>query len=157
MRKLSTPIPETTLMVNTPSLAGIRRIQPDAAGMDLGAHEIWVCVPDEGDTQIVRLLDTYTADLHAIGDAHQMRRDGKVSNTAVHSIMGIGLDGQRDVLGHWVADGEESANFWLTILSDLQNRGVEDIFIASVDSPTGCSAAIQAVFPKTLVRRCVIP
>jgi transposase-like protein len=86
----------------------------------------------------------------------KMRRDGKVSNTAVHIILGVGLDGQKDVLGHWVADGEESANFWLTVLSDLQNRGVEDIFIASVDGLTGFSEAIQAVFPKTLVQRCII-
>jgi transposase-like protein len=86
----------------------------------------------------------------------KMRRDGKVSNTAVHIILGVGLDGQKDVLGHWVADGEESANFWLSVLSDLQNRGVEDIFIASVDGLTGFSEAIQAVFPKTLVQRCVI-
>ncbi len=69
-----------------------------------------------------------------------------------------------DVLGHWVADGEESANFWLSVLSDLQNRGVEDIFIASVDGLTGFSEAIpdetgeafHAVFPKALVQRCVI-
>lgn len=86
----------------------------------------------------------------------KMRRDGKVSNTAVHIILGVGLDGQKDVLGHWVADGEESANFWLSVLSDLQNRGVEDIFIASVDGLTGFSEAIHAVFPKALVQRCVI-
>jgi putative transposase len=86
----------------------------------------------------------------------KMRRDGKVSNTAVHIILGVGLDGQKDVLGHWVADGEESANFWLSVLSDLQNRGVEDIFIACVDGLTGFSQAIQAVFPRTLVQRCVI-
>jgi len=86
----------------------------------------------------------------------KLRRDGKVSNTAVHIILGIGLDGQRDVLGHWVADGEESANFWLSVMSDLQNQGVEDIFIASVEGLTGFSEAIHAVFPKTLVQRCVI-
>jgi transposase-like protein len=86
----------------------------------------------------------------------KLRRDGKVSNTAVHIILGLGLDGQRDVLGHWVADGAESANFWLSVMSDLQNRGVEDIFIASVDGLTGFSEAIHAVFPKTLVQRCVI-
>jgi len=86
----------------------------------------------------------------------KLRRDGKVSNTAVHIVLGVGLDGQRDVLGHWVADGEEGANFWLSVMSDLQNRGVEDIFIASVDGLTGFSEAIHAVFPKTQVQRCVI-
>jgi len=68
MSKLSTPITETILVVDTQSFAGLSRIQPHAAGMDIGAHEIWVCVPGEGDTQIVRLFGTYTADLHAIGD-----------------------------------------------------------------------------------------
>ena len=86
----------------------------------------------------------------------KLRRDGKVSNTAVHIVLGVNLDGHRDVLGHWVADGEEGANFWLSVLSDLQNRGVKDIFIASVDGLTGFKEAIQSVFPKTLVQRCII-
>ena len=94
----------------------------------------------------------------------KMRRDGKVSNTTVHIVLGVTLDGYRDVLGHWVADGEEGANFWLSVLSDLQNRGVKDIFIASVDGLTGFKEAIQSVFPtpsrcpsgKTLVQRCII-
>jgi len=94
----------------------------------------------------------------------KLRREGKVSNTAVHIVLGVGLDGYRDVLGHWVADGEEGANFWLSVLSDLQNRGVKDIFIASVDGLTGFKEAIpdsageafQSVFPKTLVQRCII-
>lgn len=86
----------------------------------------------------------------------KLRRDGKVANTAVHIVLGIGLDGYRDVLGHWVADGEEGANFWLSVLSDLQNRGVKDIFIASMDGLTGFKEAVQSVFPKTLVQRCII-
>ena len=86
----------------------------------------------------------------------KLRRDGKVANTAVHIVLGIGLDGYRDVLGHWVADGEEGANFWLSVLSDLQTRGVKDIFIASMDGLTGFKEAVQSVFPKTLVQRCII-
>lgn len=86
----------------------------------------------------------------------KLRRDGKVANTAVHIVLGVDLEGHRDVLGHWVADGEEGANFWLSVLSDLQNRGVKDIFIASVDGLTGFQEAIQSVFPKTLVQRCII-
>jgi hypothetical protein len=68
MSKLSAPITETILVADTQSFAGISRIQPHAAGMDIGAHEIWACVSGEGDTQIVRLFGAYTADLHAIGD-----------------------------------------------------------------------------------------
>ena len=86
----------------------------------------------------------------------KIRRDGKVSNTAVHIVLGVDLNGHRDVLGHWVADGGEGANFWLSVVTDLQNRGVQDIFIASMDGLTGFSDAIHAVFPKTVIQRCII-
>lgn len=86
----------------------------------------------------------------------KLRRDGKVKNTAVHVVLGVDLKGHRDVLGHWVAEGEEGAHFWLSVITDLQNRGVQDILIASVDGLTGFSDAIHAVFPKTQVQRCII-
>ena len=65
-------------------------------------------------------------------------------------------DGGRDVRGHWVGDGGEGANFWLSVVTDLQNRGVEDIFIACIDGLTGFKEAIQAVFPQAAIQRCVI-
>lgn len=86
----------------------------------------------------------------------KIRRDGKVLNTAVYIVLGVDLEGQRDVLGHWVGEGGEGANFWLSVVSDLQARGVEDIFIACVDGLSGFKDAIQAVFPKTQIQRCVI-
>lgn len=86
----------------------------------------------------------------------KLRRDGRVQNTAVYIVLGVDLEGQRDVLGHWVGDGGEGANFWLSVVSDLQARGVQDIFIACVDGLAGFSEAIRAVFPKTQVQRCVI-
>jgi putative transposase len=86
----------------------------------------------------------------------KLRRDGKVSNTAVHVVLGVDLEGHRDVLGHWVAEGAEGANFWLNVVTDLQNRGVQDIFIASMDGLTGFSEAIHAVFPKAQIQRCII-
>jgi transposase-like protein len=86
----------------------------------------------------------------------KVRRDGRVQNTAVYIVLGVDCDGQRDVLGHWVGDGGEGANFWLTVVSDLQARGVEDIFIACIDGLTGFKEAIQAVFPQTAIQRCVI-
>jgi len=67
MSKLSTPIVETMLVVDTQSFAGLSRMRPHAAGLDIGAHEIWACVPGDGDTQIVRLFGTYTPNLHALG------------------------------------------------------------------------------------------
>ena len=86
----------------------------------------------------------------------KMRREGRVENTAVYIALGVDLEGHRDVLGHWIGDGGEGANFWLSVMTDLQNRGVEDIFIASVDNLTGFDAAIRAVFPETQIQGCVI-
>ena len=101
----------------------------------------------------------------------KMRRDGKVENTAVYVVLGVDLDGQRDILGHWVGDGHESANFsrknigtmWLSVVTDLQSRGVKDIprlrgtfLIACMDGLTGFKEAILAVFPNTEIQRCII-
>jgi len=86
----------------------------------------------------------------------KLRQEGQVQNTAVHVVLAVDLKGHRDVLGHWVSDGAEGANFWLTVISDLQNRGVQDIFIATMDGLTGFSDAVHAVFPKTEVQRCIV-
>jgi putative transposase len=86
----------------------------------------------------------------------KMRREGKVENTAVYVVLGVDLEGQRDVLGHWVGNGSESANFWLSVITDLQSRGVKDILIACMDGLTGFKEAVLAVFPKTDIQRCVI-
>ena len=86
----------------------------------------------------------------------KLRRESKVVNTAVYVVLGVDLAGQRDVLGHWIGDGAEGANFWLSVVTDLQTRGVEDIFIACIDGLTGFKDAIQAVFPQTHIQRCVI-
>jgi len=86
----------------------------------------------------------------------KMRREGKVENTAIYVVLGVDLEGHRDVLGHWVGDGAESANFWLSVITDLQSRGVKDILIACMDGLTGFKEAVLAVFPKTDIQRCII-
>ena len=86
----------------------------------------------------------------------KLRRDGKIENTAVYVVLGVTMEGYRDILGHWIGTGGEGANFWLSVVSDLQARGVEDIFIASVDGLPGFKEAIQSVFPQTEVQRCII-
>jgi transposase-like protein len=85
-----------------------------------------------------------------------LRQQGKVKNTAVYVVMGIDLHGHRDILGHWVGEGGEGSNFWLSVITDLQTRGVKDIFIACVDGLQGFSEAIHAVFPQTDVQRCIV-
>lgn len=74
----------------------------------------------------------------------------------MYAVLAVDLNGKRDVLGHWVSDGAEGANFWLSVITDLQNRGVQDVFIASMDGLTGFSDAVHAVFPKTEIQRCII-
>jgi transposase-like protein len=86
----------------------------------------------------------------------KLRRESNVVTTAVYVVLGIDLEGGRDVRGHWVGDGAEGANFWLSVVTDLQARGVEDIFIACIDGLTGFKEAIQTVFPATHIQRCVI-
>jgi putative transposase len=86
----------------------------------------------------------------------KLRREGKIENTAVYTVLGVDLEGHRDVLGHWVGEGSESSNFWLSVVTDLQGRGVQDIFIACMDGLSGFREAVLAVFPRTQIQRCII-
>jgi putative transposase len=86
----------------------------------------------------------------------KLKKDGKIDTVAVYNVLGVDLEGKREVFGHWIGDGGEGANFWLSVITDLQNRGVQDIFIASVDGLAGFSDAIHAIFPRTEVQRCII-
>lgn len=86
----------------------------------------------------------------------KLRREGKIENTAVYTVLGVDLEGHRDVLGHWIGEGSESSNFWLSVVTDLQGRGMQDIFIACMDGLTGFRDAILAVFPRTQIQRCII-
>ena len=84
-----------------------------------------------------------------------VRQDGIVVRKAVYVCIGIGLDGRKDVLGMWIG-GNESAKYWLGVLNEIKNRGVEDILIASVDGLTGFVDAIHAVYPRTEIQRCIV-
>lgn len=85
----------------------------------------------------------------------KVRQDGKVSPQAVHIALGINLEGDKEVLGMWMAQNE-GAKFWLQVLTELKNRGVQDIFIACVDGLTGFPDAIATVFPKTKIQLCIV-
>lgn len=86
---------------------------------------------------------------------YKVRAQGHYESRAVYTVLGLNLTGRKEVLGLYLADSE-GANFWLGVLTDLQNRGVQDILIASVDGLTGFPEAIQAIFPKTEVQLCVV-
>lgn len=86
----------------------------------------------------------------------KIRKDHKVENTAVYIILGVDWDGKKDVLGHWIGDGGESAAYWMGVLSDIQSRGVQEIYVACMDGLSGFSEAVEAIFPKTIIQKCVI-
>lgn len=77
----------------------------------------------------------------------KLRHNGKIENVAVYIALAVDTEGHKDVLGQWVGEGGEGANFWLNVLTDLESRGVKDVLIACVDGLSGFSDAIGAVFP----------
>jgi len=85
----------------------------------------------------------------------KVRDDGTVRTKAVYLALGVKLDGEKELLGLWIAQ-TEGAKFWLQVATELKNRGVNDIFIACVDGLKGFPEAIEAVFPKTTVQLCIV-
>jgi putative transposase len=84
-------------------------------------------------------------------------RDGQVANRPVYVVMGVNLDGERDVLGMWVGPtGGEGAKFWMTVLTELRNRGIADTFIVCCDGLKGLPDAIRATWPQAEVQTCVV-
>jgi len=86
---------------------------------------------------------------------YKVRSEGKIINKAAYIIIGVTISGIKDVLGIWVGENE-SAKYWLSVLTDLKNRGVKDIFIAAIDGLTGFREAIRAIYPNTEIQRCII-
>ena len=85
----------------------------------------------------------------------KMRDEGTVRNKAVYLAIGVSADGRKDVLGLWV-EQTEGAKFWMRVMSELKNRGVNDILIAVVDGLKGFPEAINAVFPQTQIQTCIV-
>ena len=86
---------------------------------------------------------------------YKIRENGKVASKAVYTILGVNLEGRKEVLGLYISE-HEGANFWLQVLTDLSNRGVHDILIACVDGLKGFPEAIESIFPNTEVQLCVV-
>lgn len=86
---------------------------------------------------------------------YKAKEDGRIITKAVYTVLGVDQHGKKDVLGIYISDSE-GANFWLGVLTDLQNRGVQDILIASIDGLKGFPEAIHTVFPQTEVQLCIV-
>jgi putative transposase len=83
------------------------------------------------------------------------REEGRVSNRAIYLAIGVNMSGLKEVLGMWTAE-TEGAKFWLSVVTELRNRGLKDIFVACVDGLKGFPEAIEAVFPRTDVQLCLV-
>ncbi|MFK5075029.1 IS256 family transposase, partial [Glaesserella parasuis] len=85
----------------------------------------------------------------------KVRQDGRIINKSVFVALGVNLEGHKELLGLWIAENE-GAKFWANVLTELQNRGLKDIFIACVDGLKGFPEAINAVYPKTKIQLCIV-
>jgi putative transposase len=85
----------------------------------------------------------------------KVRHNKQVINKAIHLALGITLEGHKELLGMWIAENE-GAKFWLSVLTELHNRGLEDILIACVDGLSGFPDAIQTVYPKAQIQLCIV-
>ncbi|MBN8707203.1 MAG: IS256 family transposase [Bacteroidetes bacterium] len=86
---------------------------------------------------------------------YKSRESGKVVQNSVYTILALRMDGQKELLGLYIGE-TESSRYWMGVLQDLKQRGLQDILIASTDNLTGFEAAIQVVFPKTEVQLCIV-
>jgi transposase-like protein len=83
-------------------------------------------------------------------------RDGQVANRPVSVALGVTVDGERDILGLWAGDGGEGAKYWLRVLTEIKNRGVQDVLIMVCDGLTGLPDAIGQVWPQTITQTCIV-
>ena len=86
---------------------------------------------------------------------YKVKENHQYITKAAYVVLGIGLDGRKDILGVWIGENE-SAKFWLSVMNDLKNRGIKDVYVFCVDGLTGFREAINAAFPQSQIQRCII-
>ncbi|MBK9580109.1 MAG: IS256 family transposase [Fibrobacteres bacterium] len=102
-----------------------------------------------------RPLDSIYPILWLDGIQVKVRSGKQVENRSAHVVLGVDMHGHKEVLGIWMAQNE-GAKFWHSVLTELRNRGVQDVYIACMDGLKGLPEAVNAVFPKTLTQLCVV-
>lgn len=112
-------------------------------------------VLDEVTTWQNRPLESLYPILYLDGIVVKVHQDKRVIKKTVYVALGVNTEGQKELLGLWLAE-TEGATFWLSVLTELQNRGVEDVFIACVDGLTGFPEAINTAFPQAQVQLCIV-
>jgi len=111
-------------------------------------------IPIAKEWQSRPLEDIYPI-LYLDGMVFKIRQDGSVTKKTAYLVYGINIEGKKEVLGIWIGEAE-SAKFWMSVITDLKNRGVKDVLIACVDGLKGFKEAIASVFPKTEIQKCVV-
>ncbi|WP_369792121.1 transposase [Lebetimonas sp. JH292] len=86
----------------------------------------------------------------------KIKVERNIKNTACYIMLGITIEGKKDILGIWISEENETSKYWLSILNEIKNRGVEDVLIFSIDGLNGFNEAIKAVYPKAEIQRCVV-
>lgn len=102
-----------------------------------------------------RLLESVYFTVWMDGIVMKVRHNGRYTNKCVYIVIGLRQDGHKEVLGMWLSESE-SATFWMSVLTDLKARGVEDILIACTDNLKGFTEAINGVFPTTVTQLCIV-
>lgn len=85
----------------------------------------------------------------------KIKDNGRYKSKAVYTVLAVNLEGTKEILGHYLSEST-GANFWLSVLTDLKNRGVDDLLIASVDGLTGFPEAIATIYPDTEFQLCIV-
>jgi transposase-like protein len=111
-------------------------------------------IPLVKEWQVRPLEDTYCI-VWLDGMHYKVKQEGRVQSRCVYNILGITTEGRKEILGMYVSESE-GANFWLSVLTDLQTRGVKDILIACIDNLKGFAEAISTVFVQTEVQSCIV-
>ena len=127
-------------------------------GFDLSAEsvsKITETIMEQAKEWQARPLDSVYPFVFLDAVHYSVRTNGKVVKRAAYVILGINLEGKKDVIGIYIGENETS-KFWLQVLTDMKSRGVKDVLISSIDGLPGFSDAIKTVFPKAEVQRCIV-
>lgn len=127
-------------------------------GFDLSAEsvsKITETIMEQAKEWQARPLDSVYPFLFLDAVHYSVRTNGKVIKRAAYVVLGINLEGKKDVIGIYIGENETS-KFWLQVLTDMKSRGVKDVLISSIDGLPGFSDAIKTVFPKAEVQRCIV-
>ena len=130
----------------------------DAYGVEVSAafiSQVTNAVMEEVKAWQARPLDRVYPIVYLDALVVRSRASGAVQNKSVYLALGINRDGEKEVLGLWIAE-TEGAKFWLSVMTELKNRGLEDIFIACTDGLKGFPAAIESVYPNTQIQLCIV-